>query len=148
MNFIEDNNRWNQSPVLVAKISVIVGIIVRTILEEAFYFHRSYLRLTNATVRTKLQRRLIWNKFLSCRYSIISLSYLSLVFKRSSNNQVPKRPNDIYVVQKTNFNPRLYRCVRLITFNGNHQEIHICSMSSAVEQTINLALPFQLKALC
>ena len=148
MNFVEDNSRWKQSPVLIATIPVIVGIKVITILEEIFYFHRSYLELPNATIWTKLQHHLIWNNFLSYRYSIISLSYLSLVFKRLNNNQFSKRSNDIHVTQKTNFNPQLERCVKLISSNGNHREIHTFSMGSAWQRTINIALKFQLKTTC
>jgi ribonuclease P/MRP protein subunit RPP20 len=70
------------------------------------------------------------------------------LFKRLNTKQFSKRPNDIYVTRKTHFKAQLERCMKLISSNGNHRDIHIFGMGLALQRTINLALQFQMKTNC
>lgn len=54
----------------------------------------------------------------------------------------PKRKNDVYVSQKTNFKAQVSRCNKLLS--TSHNEIFVHGLGLAIDRAINIAL--QLKA--
>lgn len=59
--------------------------------------------------------------------------------------RLPKRPNDVYVTNRSNFQCELAKCEKLL--EGGETEIFIHGMGAAVNRAVNLALQLETKYL-
>lgn len=60
----------------------------------------------------------------------------------------PKRPNDIYITTKTDFNAQFKRCEHLLIENVDFTEIYLHAMGGAINRAVSLALQLQIKLEC
>lgn len=59
-------------------------------------------------------------------------------FKKRIPPRFPKRENDIYISNKSNFKSQFEKCEKLL--DGNNNEILLHGLGAAIDRTINLAL--------
>jgi ribonuclease P/MRP protein subunit RPP20 len=86
--------------------------------------------------------------------SIFFCSFLEVRIVKKLPKRFPKRINDVYITNKTDFKAQLNRCEHLLVDSNasnatqGRKEIYLHAMGNAINRAINLALQLQKKTQC
>ncbi|XP_026273920.1 ribonuclease P protein subunit p20 [Frankliniella occidentalis] len=67
------------------------------------------------------------------------------VVRKRQPPRLPKRPNDIYVTNRSNFQSELDKCLKLL--ESGEKEVFVHGLGAAVNRAVNLALQLESKFL-